>query len=284
MKTKFTFSALVLLGVLCFSQDVKIKKGDIFLDKQAVAKIEKQKGGYKISSLDGGTWLLANVINITQTQKVAPKYWLELTGLNGNLREVEYRKIDFTMSREKWLVEALLNSDTGLFATNGLSREVVEQFFQTQDRRVSDTWDRIIEEQRAQNASEDALAKQDKVVFDGRTIKRQGEVVGFIQTKEIPKGTLIHYTSAFFDGNKNLIAQIAFYREENLNQDGLKLELRSGEEQLLNQVEYSFSRIDLADLTKRAVHRLNALGFLNVVENPNEPKYMNSRERQSQRP
>jgi len=99
MKKAFAIIAAVSYISTVSAQDIKIKKGEIQLDKQAVAKIEKQKKGYKISSLDGSTWFLVNVINITQTQNVATKYWLELIGSSGNLREAEYRDIPFTMSR-----------------------------------------------------------------------------------------------------------------------------------------------------------------------------------------
>ena len=258
-----------------YAQNIKIKKGEILIDKQAVAKIEKQKQRYKISTLDGTTWFVANAVNKTQTNNIAPKFWLELTGANGNLREAEYRDIPFTMSKEKWHVEALLNSDTGLLTTAGVNPQNVEMFFATQDRSVSDKWDQMIGEQRAVNEKEDALAMQEQVVIEGKTIKRAGEKIGFVQTQESPRGSLVYYTYTFNDAAKAKVAQISFYREENLNKDGLFLKLAGGETVQLNQVAYSFSKISFEDLVKRAVNKLYAMGYFQATEDGQQ--YMNSR-------
>src|SRR5690554_4561547 len=114
MKKNVLIFIATAISCVLQAQNVKIKKGNVLIDKQAVAKIEKIDDGYKISSLDDNSWFIANAINKTQNKNIAPKYWLELTGANGNLREVEYREIPFTMSKEKWHIKALLNSDTGL--------------------------------------------------------------------------------------------------------------------------------------------------------------------------
>lgn len=277
MKKNVLIFIATAISCVLQAQNVKIKKGNILIDKQAVAKIEKVDDGYKISSLDDNSWFIANAINKTQNKNTAPKYWLELTGANGNLREVEYREIPFTISKEKWHIKALLYSDTGLLTYTGVDQTTVDSFFETQDRQISEKWDQIITAQHAENQKEDELAKQDKIIIDGKTIKRNNETVGYIQKKETPRGSLVYYTYNFIDSSKKLIAHITFYREENMNRDGLFLQLVNGEKSALNLIDYSFSKINFDDLTKRAVHRLYALGFLQDAENPNAPKYQNSR-------
>lgn len=263
------FTAIVVAAGMstAFAQDFKIKKGEIIIEKQAVAKIEKDNKGYKISSLDGSVWFTANAINITQTKNVAIKFWLELTGSNGNLREVEYREVPFTFSKEKWHVEALLKSDTGLLSVTGVNAQTVNDFFSTQDRSVSDKWDKIIGEQLAENAKEDQLAKEQNLVLDGRTIKRNDEIVGSFQREQTQQGgSTIRYVYTFFNGNKVKVASLSFYGEENLDKGGLFLKLSNGEKSELNRIEYSFNKINFDDLTKRAIHRLNTLEYLIPAE------------------
>lgn len=267
MKKLFTAIVVVAGMSTAFAQDFKIKKGEIIIEKQAVAKIEKDNKGYKISSLDGSVWFTANAINITQTKNVAIKFWLELTGSNGNLREVEYREVPFTFSKEKWHVEALLKSDTGLLSVTGVNAQTVNDFFSTQDRSVSDKWDKIIGEQLAENAKEDQLAKEQNLVLDGRTIKRNDEVVGSFQREQTQQGgSTIRYVYTFFNGNKVKVASLSFYGEENLDKGGLFLKLSNGEKSELNRIEYSFNKINFDDLTKRAIHRLNTLEYLIPAE------------------
>ena len=153
------------------------------------------------------------------------------------------------------------NSDTGLLTSSGVNKETADQFFKTQDRSVSEKWDVIIAEWNKENAQEDSLARQHKFLFDGRTIKRAEETIGFIQKKETPHGSSVYYTYNFFDSNKNNIAQTTFYREENMNRDGLFLKLANGEKVPLNQVSYNFSKINFDDLVKRVVHKLYSKGY-----------------------
>lgn len=279
MNKLFTAIAFVAGISTAFAQDFKIKKGEIIIEKQPVAKIEKDNKGYKISSLDGSSWFTANAINITQTKNVATKFWLELTGSNGNLREVEYREVPFTFSKEKWHVEALLKSDTRLLSVTGVNAQTVNDFFSTQDRSVSDKWDKIIAEQLAENAKEDQLAKEQNLVLDGRTIKRNDEIIGYVQKEETPQGSINRYLYTIFNGNKVKVASISFYREENLNRDGLFLKLSNGEKLELNRIDYSFNKINFDDLTKRAIHKLNTLGHLIPGEDNDGKKHINSRTR-----
>lgn len=266
MKNILTIIAAIVCLNTVVAQDVKIKKGEILIDKQAVAKIEKQKTGYKISTIDGATWFTANAINFTQTKNKAPKFWLELTGANGNLREAEYRDLDFTFSKEKWHVEALLNSDTGLLTHTGVDKAAVDRFFETQDRNVSEKWDQIIAAQRAENEKEDELAKQDGLIIDGRTIKQNKEVIAFIQKEETAVGSLIRYTYTFVTNDKkHILGKISFYLEENMNDGKVSLILPNKETVLLHQIKSGFNKLDGNDVIKRAVHKLNALGYLNKI-------------------
>jgi hypothetical protein len=270
MKTKLVILLVAAFGMLQ-AQDVKIKKGEIQIGMQKVAKIEKQKkGGYKISNLEGDVWLMVNLTKFTQTNKEAEEYWLELTGPNGNLREVGYRDISVTYSREKWHVRALLHSDTGILTSNGLDKQAIEQFFQSQDRSISEKWDKIITAQREENEREDQLAKQDRITIDQTTIRRKVERIGYLRI-QVHNGVYDTYTYNFFDANNKKIAEITLYKKKVLNRDGLRLELYNGETLMLNQVFFIVD-LDLDDLIKRAVHKLYALGFLQQLEKKDDTR------------
>lgn len=262
--TTLTLSSSI---ILCSAQDLKIKKDEILLDKRPIGKLEKQKEGYRISSMDGSAWFIVNTANITQSKNKAPIYWLELTGSNGNLRETEYREIPFSFSKEKWMVMALLNSDTGLLTSSGINKDILATYFQTSDRAVSEKWDRIISQQKAEIAKEEELAAQAKLTYDGSgAIRRDGEIIGYLLKRTVQPDPAYFVYSIVDASNSAKVAEISFYRDENLNRKGVFMKLANGEMIPLNQLGYSFNKIDINYLSTRIVYKAFALGLLGRIE------------------
>lgn len=61
MKSKILVVALMLVGILSFSQEVKVKKSEIQINGKSVAKIDKEKTIYTISDLSGKALFTATI-------------------------------------------------------------------------------------------------------------------------------------------------------------------------------------------------------------------------------
>jgi len=259
-------NALILFTVILFAQnsiaqDLKIKKGIIFLDKKEVAKIDKQDKSYKISSLNEQVWFLAQIINKTSNNNIRSRYWLELTGANGNIREAEYESVPFTFSKEKWVAEAVVKSNTDLLTINGVDAQKVNDFFKTQNRSVSDKWDLTIMEQKAENDREDELENQEKLVIGSNgIISKNGKKIASIN-KTITKAAYVTYNYTILDSNKKIVATSSINKEDKANLKGLLIKLYDGTVYELNQVKFTFGNIDFTDFENRMVKKINANGY-----------------------
>lgn len=261
MKNTITIIFTFLCLSITFAQDVKIKKGVISLDKKEVAKIEKQDKVYKISSLDGKTWFLASTINITPNKNVRLKFWLELKGANGNIREVEYEEVDFTFSREKWCVEALLNSNTHLLTLDGIDSEKVSEFFQNTDQSISSKWDAVIIDQKNEIETEAQLALKDKLVIDSKGNISLNEVNIATINKSVKDGVYKVYNYTVSDSNGKKIATSSFYRENDLNKSGISITMFDDTVYPLEQVKASMGNIEFDDFERRMVRKIYAKGY-----------------------
>lgn len=263
---KKTLTVIVALTTVCttWAQDFKIKKDEILIEKQVVAKIKKEKEGFKISSLDGESTFTINAINVTATNQIAPKYWLQLTGANGNVREAEYGEMSFTFSKEKWNISALLKSELGLLTPSGVDKQKVNEYFQKTDRSVSDKWDKFIKEQADVIAKEDQLALDQKLTIDGGgNIKKNNEKIAYLK-KETVDTQVPSYKYEVYTVNNVRVASIFFYQQENLNKsNGFIVKLSDKEQTELYGVVHSFNKIDFDSLIKRMVYKLNAMELLN---------------------
>ena len=73
MKSKIYILAVMLFSVLVFSQEVKVKKGEIQIDGKSVAKIDKEKSVYTISDLSGKPLFKAVITNVTPLRNTATR-------------------------------------------------------------------------------------------------------------------------------------------------------------------------------------------------------------------
>ena len=108
MKSKIYILAVMLFSVLVFSQEVKVKKGEIQIDGKSVAKIDKEKTVYTISDLSGKPLFKAVITNVTPLRNTATRTWLQLTGNNGVVRELDLiKRTSFSFGFEKPITENL---------------------------------------------------------------------------------------------------------------------------------------------------------------------------------
>lgn len=261
MKNVIAVFVTFLFMNLTFAQEVKIKKGIISIDKKEVAKIEKQDKSYKISSLTDDTYFFAFPLNITPNKNVRLKFWLELTGSNGNVRESEYDEIPFTFGKEKWCVEALLKSNTGLLDKDGVNSQLVKEYFQSSSRGISEQWDAAIIEQKNEIEQEANLAQNDKLVVDSKGNISKDDIKIAVISRVVQDGVYKLYNYTVSDSKGKKIATSSFYRENDHNRSGISIKMFDGTVYPLEQVKTSMSNIDFDDFEKRMVRKIYAKGY-----------------------
>jgi len=116
---------------------VNIKKNVVSINGVDVAKSEKINKEYKISSLDGTDWFIADVIMDSNGEEA--ERWLILKGANGNKRDAKYEMASLTFSTEKAVIDGLINSGTGIFNVDGINKEKLHEFFSKSDTTYSES-------------------------------------------------------------------------------------------------------------------------------------------------
>ncbi len=131
MNTKIFVISTMLVGISAFSQEIKIKKGELLLDDKVVAKVEDKKEVYSFSDLNGQPKFSVKVFPTIGTEKG----WVEFTGQNGNVKETEFADTGFTLSEGKLIVKNALSQ--GLLTKDGFDETKVNEFFKTTDRSLT---------------------------------------------------------------------------------------------------------------------------------------------------
>ncbi|SFZ97119.1 hypothetical protein SAMN05216324_1431, partial [Chryseobacterium limigenitum] len=185
MKIKLVLVATMFASVSVFSQEVKVKKGEIQIDGKSVAKIDKEKNNYTISDLSGKALFTATITNETPLKNTVSKYWMQLTGSNGVVKELELiDKTSFSFGFEKPITQNLTKSENPLLPASGIDENKINSFFQTEDRSISKSEDNRIEEYKEINRSEDALAADNKILISNvGIISANNEKIGYIVRK-----------------------------------------------------------------------------------------------------
>ncbi len=156
MKLKFLPIALVAVSTFVYAQEIKVKKGEIQIDGKSVAKIDKEKNNYKISDLSGKALFTATITSQTPLKNNVSKNWLQLTGSNAVVRELELiDKTSFSFGFEKPIIENLTKSSDPLLPASGIDENKINSFFQTEDRSISTAEDTRIEKDKETNRLED---------------------------------------------------------------------------------------------------------------------------------
>jgi hypothetical protein len=165
MKLKFLPLAAVLVTALGYSQEIKVKKGEIQIDGKSVAKIDKEKNNNTISNLSGKALFTATITNETPLKNTASNYWMQLTSSSGVVKELEHiPKTSFSFGFENPITENLIKSNDPLLPASRIDERKINSFFQSEDRSISASEDTIIEKDREIIQSEDTLAAENGIL------------------------------------------------------------------------------------------------------------------------
>lgn len=265
MKLRFLPLAMVAVSTFVYAQEVKVKKGEIQIDGKSVAKIDKEKNNYTISDLSGKALFTATITNQTPLKNYASKYWLQLTGSNGVVKEMELiDKTSFSFGFEKPITQNLIKSADPLLPASGIDEAKINSFFQSEDRSISKAEDDRIEEYKAINSSEDALAKENKILISNvGIISANNEKIGYIVRKVTGKDMVQQFLSyTILDINKIPIAQINFSSWDQANvKSGLEVKTFDGKSFPIKLANYSSERLEYDELAPRVVKKLYANGY-----------------------
>jgi len=258
---------------------VNIKKNVVSINGVDVAKSEKINKEYKISSLDGTDWFIADVIMDSNGEEA--ERWLILKGANGNKRDAKYEMASLTFSTEKAVIDGLINSGTGIFNVDGINKEKLHEFFSKSDTTYSESikrkgqeYKKLVENEKKEKQVEDALAAKDKLVIDAKTqdITVQGKnVLGKIEVTPIQQfGVLKGASYRVYDTNDLLVATIENAPISlNTFSNSVKVSLASGEIIKLINIEKSSAANDdyRESIKNRLVRKLYKQGYLSVEAN-----------------
>lgn len=265
MKLKFLPIALVAVSTFVYAQEVKVKKGEIQIDGKSVAKIDKEKNNYTISDLSGKALFTATITSQTPLKNNVSKNWLQLTGSNGVVRELELiDKTSFSFGFEKPITENLTKSSDPLLPASGIDENKINSFFQTEDRSISTAEDIRIEKDKETNRSEDALAADNKILISSvGIISANNQKIGYIVRKVTGTDGIQKFLSyTVLDINKIPVAQIDFSSYDKANvKYGLVLKTFDGKSFPIKLANYTSERLEEDELAPRVVKKLYANGY-----------------------
>lgn len=211
----------MLVGISAFSQEIKIKKGELLLDDKVVAKVEDKKNIYSFSDLNGQLKFSVKVFPSIGIEKG----WVEFTGQNGNVKETEFADTGFTLSEGKLIVKNALSQ--GLFTKDGFDETKVNEFFKTTDRSLTQERESNKAAQKKIDDNEDVLANERGIRIDnsGKIWDKNKELTGFIKRVDLGKnGIYINYEYRVYDTNQIQIATLRCTNYDRANvQSGMKI-------------------------------------------------------------
>jgi hypothetical protein len=285
MKKQITFAMVALATIAVQAQDVDVKKGIISINKTQVGKIEREKLRYKISSLDGKTFFWAEV-KVYANHTTAGTTWLQLTGENGNIHDLENKSTTFTLSREKQAIYAV-QAGTEFFTQDGINKEKVDELFQTSNTAISNKTKQLQNDLNQLKAHEDSIVKRDKIsVAENGDIKRGSEKIGFIQTTTV-KQVYAKHTAKIADIKGQVIAEVTYDELEMVNtKNGVKITTYDGKVLELNDLGYFMNNTDPGRANPIIVTRLYANGYkfgdmTQEINNYKSEKYAQEQEKRS---
>ncbi|MFK8269160.1 hypothetical protein [Capnocytophaga cynodegmi] len=255
-----------ILAIVLNAQDIKVKKGELLLDKKPVARVEKIDKKYQFSDLSGNVMYSAIITQQTVLGNETSERWLQLTGKNGIIRELELpSKLIFTLSNEKYNIDAVLKCEQNLLTTNGIDKTSVDAFFQNEEKPFSDKWDAIFEKEKATIKKEDELIANDQITIDkkGNILKKDEKIGSISFTSETGKapGSLTISTYKVRDLSGGIIASSSFnnmtpdyYSVETYDQKKIEIFTPTSK-------QYTSMGIEKDDLAKRIVYRLYSSGY-----------------------
>jgi hypothetical protein len=189
---------VVFLSVhLGFSQEIKVKKGEILLDAKVIAKMEGKLGNYKITNLDG------SVSITTKLKKCTENGYVFIEVLNDkNTNYLDFVKFSpFNVDRS--IVQTLLSKN--VITEQGIDNNKLEEFFGI----PSDLLEKYGCKQ-AEAGNKIAASANIKINNAGEIFKGSNpELTGSIARKiYVSQGDFLNYKYEVFDLDKNTVAQM----------------------------------------------------------------------------
>jgi len=273
MKMKLVIATAMLASISVFSQEIKIKKGELLLDNKAVAKVDDKGRLYKFSDMNGKLQFDATVINGRTIGTQSDNGWVEYTGTNGHVKEANHTEGTFTLSMGKLIVQNAIAQ--GLITKDGIDEAKVNEFFLTEDRSLSGARKNGIASQKTEAKNEDAIGTS--VDINGNIKNDKGEIIGFLTRAYIDASQSQFSSTAMmdkyleyrvFDINKILIAKLQCSDSDMTNEDkGLKIYTYDNKEiPMTAKNGMNFQKLELLPLlvdkiADRMVKKLYANGY-----------------------
>ncbi len=221
MKMKLVIATAIFASISAFSQEIKIKKGELLLDDKVVAKVDDKKDVYSFTDLNGQPKFSVKVFPTIGVKKG----WVEFTGQNGNVKETEFADTGFTLSEGKLVVKNALAQ--GLLTKDGFDEVKVNEFFKTTDRSLTQDRENSRKMQQEVNDKEDILAKEMGITIDnsGKIWNKNKELLGFIKRVDLGNnGIYNNYEYRVYDTNQIQIAILSCTNYDRANeQRGMKI-------------------------------------------------------------
>lgn len=229
----------MLVGISAFSQEIKIKKGELLLDDKVVAKVEDKKEVYSFSDLNGQLKFSVKVFPTIGTEKG----WVEFTGQNGNVKETEFADTGFTLSEGKLIVKNALSQ--GLLTKDGFDETKVNEFFKTTDRSLTQDRENNKAAQKKVDDNENVLANERGIRIDnsGKIWDKNKELTGFIKRVDLGhNGIFNNYEYRVYDTNQIQIATLSCTNYDPANiQRGMKIITYDNKQSEISVTHNSFS-------------------------------------------
>jgi hypothetical protein len=283
MKTQL-FLISTLVSVAANAQDVKVKKDIITVNGKEIAKVDKQKEWYKISSLDDTAFVYIRTTNTTPNGFIAGKYWLEVKNENEAISEFTFQDVPFSLSREKLAIQSFIKANTGILSETEFNKEAIKTVFENANREISTKHDEYRAEILAINEEEDRLADASKlsINYNNGNITINGIVYGYVVKKKLNPST-DYFQYSVVDTYKREIGTIIFYGSRASNKKLIVTTIDKKEYEL-DLIKSNFNNLDYNDLSKRLVHKLHAQGYdlSRINEKLEEIKKQINEEKQNQ--
>ncbi|AUC81830.1 hypothetical protein [Lacinutrix sp. Bg11-31] len=168
---KIIFTLLLVLPLLTFGQKIKLKKGLLTIDGNAVAKVnDDTRNFYKFKTLDG-----EKVFDVAfkglSASNLEGFQWLEMTSVDGKVTEIPYEVLMTSFNTTKLIVK-LLSSKYELLDASGLKTDKIAAFFAQEREKLSDKYTKAVV-----SAKADAATRQKAIGAYNPHVKDNGTVV-----------------------------------------------------------------------------------------------------------
>lgn len=258
MIKKYVLVVLLSVSTLLSAQEVNVKKDIVLVDGKEVAKISKENRTYKLYDLSGNYLFSAeNIGRTVEGNPIDNMICIRLTGENGNVREIEPTNKAFTLSNEKMITRNLAVGTAAFFSSNGIDRNLINEFFSQTDTPISN---RIDDQYRVINKAhkeEDELAQKVglKILANGDIVEGK-EKIGAISDKKVAGG---FFGYQVIDKKGNVIVKTPTLVPKSFL-EGTQFTTFDGKTFVANAVR-SGSSMDKDPLAERIVRKLYANGY-----------------------